>query len=67
VVACAHHDGPYNFVGKLIKPQKCEIVYKPRFAKRSRQRFALFVVKEYQKVGVVKETHRGQHVETQSQ
>jgi hypothetical protein len=59
VVSCAHHDGPYNVVGKLVKPQKCELVYEPRFAKRMRQRFSLFVVGEYQKVGAVKETHRG--------
>jgi hypothetical protein len=43
VVACAHHGGPYNVVGKIVKPQNRELVYEPRFAKRMRQRFSLFV------------------------
>ena len=59
VASYAHHVGPYNVVGKLVKPQKIELVYEARFAKRTRQRFALFAVKEYQNVGVVKETHWG--------
>jgi hypothetical protein len=36
VVASAHHDDTYNDVGKLIKTQKLELVYEPRFAKRTR-------------------------------
>jgi hypothetical protein len=46
VVSCAHHDEPYKFFGKLVKPKKHELVYKPRFTKRTRQRFFLFFYSE---------------------
>jgi hypothetical protein len=34
--------------------------------KRTRKRFSLFFVKEYQKVGAIKETHKGKYVDTES-
>jgi hypothetical protein len=61
-----HHDGTYNAIGNLVKPQKCELVYDTRFAKRTRKKFSLFVVGEYQKVGGIKETHKGKQVDTHS-
>ena len=56
---CAHNEVPYNVIGNLVNPYKLEIVYKPMLEKRTRKRFSLFFVKEYQKVGAIKETHRG--------
>jgi hypothetical protein len=59
VDSCAHHNEPYNVVGNLVKPQKIELVYEPRFAKRMRKRFVILFFKEDQKVGAIKETQRG--------
>jgi len=61
-----HHDGNYKYIGNLVNPHKCELVYDPRFSKRMRKKFSLFVIGDYQKVGGIKETHKRKQVDTHS-